>query len=99
MNSGLTVKQIDLLKKIFIQNEINVSAVKFFGSRATGSYKDSSDLDLVIFAKVKDKTIDKLWTVLYESSLPFKVDICAYHSIKSAALKEHIDSFAKPLFN
>lgn len=99
MSSGLTEKQINLLKKIFIQNKININTVKVFGSRATGSYKDFSDLDLVIFAEVKDKTIDKLWTILYESSLPFKVDIYAYHSIKSAALKEHIDSFAKPLFN
>ena len=97
MNSGLTEKQITLLKEILIKNGMNIHTVKIFGSRATGNYKDYSDIDLVFFGEVNEKKLNKLWTILYESSLPFKVELYAYHSIKSGALKQHIDSFSKPL--
>ena len=96
---GLTHRQINLLKKIFAENDVDLNKVKIFGSRATENYKENSDIDLVVFDNILESKIDTLWTIFHESSIPYKVDICAYNFIKSYALKEHIDLFSKPIFN
>ena len=75
-----------------------VESVALFGSRATGTYKSYSDIDLVLYGKLDEATLDRLWTCFQESSLPYKVDVKAYEMIHHPPLKEHIDRFARPLF-
>ena len=60
---GLTEKQIAILKKIFVDNKINLAKIKIFGSRATETYKENSDIDLVVFGDILEKKIDRLWTI------------------------------------
>ena len=69
-----------------------------FGSRATGLYKPNSDIDMVIYGSVDEKTINRISTLFNDSYLPLKVDIHAYNLISYQPLKEHIDNNALPLF-
>lgn len=94
---GLTHRQMDVLKKIFSDSQISTADIKVFGSRAMGTYLPHSDVDLVIFGAITQKEINRLWTLFAESSIPNKIDICAYQLIKTPALKKHIDTFAQPL--
>ena len=97
INHGLQKQQLDIIKNICKQFANSIDRVSLFGSRATGSYKDYSDIDIVIYGDISDKDIDCLWTYFNESSLPYKVDINAYHLITYQPLKNHIDRYGKTL--
>ena len=97
-NHGLNKKQLDIIKKNINQYVSNVTQVNLFGSRAIGNYKDYSDIDLVLYGDIDDKDCNKLWTIFYESALPYKVDIINYKNIVCIPMKRHIDTYSKILF-
>ena len=86
------------MKSILHECPAPVESVSLFGSRATGTYKSNSDIDLVLYGDIDSASIDRLWTLFHESSLPYKVDITAYQLTNYPPLKAHIDSLAKVLF-
>ena len=97
INHGLQQNQLELIKNICKNFASHIDKVSFFGSRATGAYKDYSDIDIVLYGDISDKDIRNLWTQFYESSLPYKVDITAYHLTYYKPLKDHIDN-SRPRF-
>lgn len=99
LDHGLSENQLQIIKETLENIAPAVESVSVFGSRATGSYKSYSDIDLVLYGDLGEETIDRLWTCFHESSLPYKVDITAYNLVRHPPLKEHIDRFAKPLFS
>ena len=88
---GLTLRQIGIIKEILAPYSSRITRVDLFGSRAVGNYDEHSDIDMVLHGNVDEKTIDRLWTLFHESSLPYKVDVKHYESIKYSPLKRHID--------
>jgi len=98
MNHGLNDSCLKIIRKIFMENSQNINSVAVFGSRATGSYRTNSDIDLVIYGKISEQENVRIYTCFLESMLPYKVDITTYDHINYAPLKRHIDQFAKPLF-
>ena len=91
MDTGLTVRDMNTLRTIFINFPV-VEQVKLFGSRVKGNYKKGSDIDLAIMNPGVDHTIiSKLSSAFYESSLPYFVDIVNYATLKLPLLKQHID--------
>ena len=99
IDHGLKQKQLELIKDILKQFAPSIDGVYLFGSRANETYKSYSDIDLVIYGKLSEKMMDRLWTCFYESSLPYKVDINAYHLVNYPPLKEYIDQNKKLLFS
>lgn len=99
-NHGLTPAHLTVIRDILSPWANVIERVAVFGSRATGRYKTYSDIDLVIYGHgIEQKTIDRLWTLFSESSLPYKVDIVAYELINEAPFKAHIDQFNQTLFS
>lgn len=96
--SGLTQKQLDTIRGILMPYHSHIDSVALFGSRATGKYRNNSDIDMVLFGNIDEEIIDRLRTLFDESDLPVKVDIKAYDLIDYPPLKEHIDKVVKPLF-
>lgn len=94
---GLSEKQINLIKSIVTEFAPAVESVSIFGSRATGSHRSYSDIDMVLYGNVEERTVDRLWTCFHESSLPYKVDLVGYNLVEYPPLKIHIDQFAKVL--
>ena len=99
IDHGLSAAQLRLLQTILEDRAPAAESVSLYGSRASGTYRSYSDIDLVLFGDVAEETIDRLWTCFHESSLPCKVDVNAYHLISYPPLKAHIDRCAKPLFS
>ncbi len=95
---GLSESQLQTLKIIIQQCPSVVEKVFVFGSRASATYKDYSDIDLVVHGSISEADIDRLWTLFNDCNLPYKVDIKAYHLIHHLPLKRHIDQFSKVLF-
>ena len=74
-----------------------IKTVIVFGSRAKGTYKSGSDIDLVIMdIGVGDSVLLKLNEVFSDSSLPYFVDLICYPALENSALKEHIDRVGIP---
>ena len=66
---------------IAITKQINPQAIYVFGSRATQSYHDDSDLDLLVIAPSDDRPIDrriKLHRLLREYDRKIGLDILVY---------------------
>ncbi len=99
IDHGLNKKQLQSIQSIISDYVSVIDKVVIFGSRATGTYKNYSDIDLVLYGKIEEKIVDRLWTNFYESNLPYKVDIHSYELIKSSPLKNHIDTVGKVLFD
>jgi len=90
---GLTQKELEILKSVFEKfDEIN--EVILFGSRALGTHKKSSDIDLAIKGKVDINTLSKLkYTLEEETILPYFFDVIIYDNLENQELKKHIDEF------
>ena len=97
IDHGLSNKQLILIRDIIREFAPGVESVSLFGSRADGSHKSYSDIDMVLYGNIEESTVDRLWTCFHESNLPYKVDLVAYCLVRYPPLKAHIDRFAKTL--
>ena len=95
---GLSQKHLETIKRVLAPWAEHIAQVDLFGSRATGSYRPNSDVDLVLHGDLPEKHIDRLWTLFHESNLPFSVDVKGYESITYLPLKMHVDRVRKLLF-
>lgn len=92
MKYGLSEKQLQDIETILAAWP-DIDSVWLFGSRALGSYKEASDIDLAIKGHLEPKTLIRLKDAFEDSNLPFFVDLVAYADITEPALKKHIDDF------
>ncbi len=97
-NHGLSKENVQIIKRIISNCIKNVEKVALFGSRAKGTFKKYSDIDLVLYGDVTEQNINRLWTEFSYSILPYKVDICLYKNIHYLPFKRHIDEVAEILF-
>ena len=88
---GLTQKELEILKEVF-KNFDNITQIILFGSRALGTHKKASDIDLAIKGDVDINTLSKLKYILEEeTNLPYFFDIVIYDNLENEELKKHID--------
>ncbi len=67
-----------------------------YGSRAKGTFKPGSDIDLTLFGDGLDLTIlGRIATRLDESPIPYMVDLSLFDRLDSAQLREHIARVGK----
>ncbi len=93
--SDAAIDEILLLTKRFPE----IEKVILFGSRAKGTYKPGSDIDLVISGDaVSYSIVNELSYLLNEESiLPYYFDLLNLSEITSAALHEHISKYGVQL--
>ena len=99
MNHGITQNDLQTIKNILASNCQNIEKVCLFGSRATGRFTKTSDIDLVLYGDISEQESDRIYTCFYESMIPHKVDIVAYQHIAHPPLKKQIDKEMKRLFS
>jgi predicted nucleotidyltransferase len=93
MRFGLNDIQFEQIVGI-ISNYPEIQQALIFGSRADGTNKESSDVDIAIKCPVSDSiTIGKLLVDFEESSLPFFFDVVDYNKTENEKLKSHIDEY------
>ncbi len=92
---GLTQKELEILKEVFKKFD-NIKEVILFGSRALGTHKTASDIDLAIKGNVDINTLSKLkYTLEEDTILPYFFDIVIYDNLENMELKKHIDGVGK----
>ena len=95
---GLTDRDIRTLFGIFHKYQ-EVKSVYLYGSRAKGTHKFGSDIDLAVMNKnISEKTIRAIKMELEESSLPYRVDLTNFPTLTHKALAEHIERVGVPFY-
>lgn len=99
MKYGLSTENLKIIQSILRPYSSMIDGVFLFGSRATGSYRANSDIDLILKGSIPEAIIDRLHTLFLESSLPVSVDVKSYDLLTYPPLKQHIDDAMVPLFS
>ena len=95
---GLTEKTIALVRTVFTKHS-EVQEVKIYGSRAMGSQRPNSDIDLAVWGRIDRRVIGRISRELDELPLPYTFDVTDYASVDHAPLKQHIDEYGKNFFS
>jgi len=91
MNDGLKDKYRRTLIDILAANP-HVECVVLFGSRAMGTHRPESDIDLALYGN--ELTLDdlaKLKARIEETSIPQQVDLVLVKDVDNRALLAHIE--------
>jgi len=92
---GLSPKELEILQNVFKKFD-DIKEVILFGSRALGTHKTASDIDLAIKGNVDINTLSKLkYTLEEDTNLPYFFDVVIYENLDNLELKTHIDEFGK----
>jgi uncharacterized protein len=83
-----------------ITSERRVEGVVLYGSRAKGTYRDGSDIDLCLDAPELDySSLMRLENTLDDLLLPWKIDLAIRDRIDNPDLLDHIGRVGKLLFS
>lgn len=96
---GLSEKELSSLREVFMKFDA-IEEVILFGSRAQGTHKKASDVDLAIKGKTIDlDTLAKLkYTLEEQTNLPYFFDVVIYDKITNNALKQAIDESGEKIY-
>ncbi|MDR2085668.1 MAG: nucleotidyltransferase domain-containing protein [Dysgonamonadaceae bacterium] len=96
---GLSKRDIETIYDI-LEKYSDIHSVYLFGSRAKGTYRQGSDIDLAIINnQLSLNQIIQLKDDFENSSLPYFVDIVDYTAIKDPLLKKSIRQFGKEIYS
>jgi uncharacterized protein len=96
--TGLSEVQISRIRSVF-ESYPGIHQVVLFGSRAMGSHRYGSDIDIAVDSD--DITYDDLLNLnilIDDLNLPFKVDLIHIQRIDNADLIDHIHRVGKILY-
>ena len=88
--TGLDEEELSKLQTLF-SSYPEISKVILFGSRAKGTARKNSDIDLAVEGLESPLKIEALAMELDELPLPYHFDLQAMSTIKNRSLLEHIE--------
>lgn len=98
MPHGLSEEQISQIREK-IADFPEVDEALLFGSRAKGTQKEGSDIDLVLVGSISHKKLLSLKSSLNDLHTPYLFDVIIYSKIKKEALKKHIDRVGVSIYS
>lgn len=91
MNYGIKDDYWKRLETVFVSHK-NIEKVILYGSRAKGTNRMYSDVDIVLVSdKINNREYTNIIQEIDDLLLPFIFDISVYHSIKDSNLIESIN--------
>jgi proline iminopeptidase len=95
---GLSARIRDDFIQIF-ERYPQIERVLIFGSRAKGSARPGSDIDLAVCApQMTDLEFAQLWNAIDDLPLVFKVDLLHWDRLANAPLKDKIRREGHPFY-
>ena len=67
-----------------------IKSARLFGSRAKGSFKRYSDIDLCIYGDLSSEVVNSLKDDLEELYIIYRFDVVHFESLANQALQNHI---------
>lgn len=90
MPYGLTDNELRQLYDIFA-NHPHVGQAILYGSRAKGTYKPFSDVDITLVGhELTREDLNSILLAIDDLLLPYQVDLSILHKLKNEALIDHI---------
>jgi predicted nucleotidyltransferase len=86
---GLPDSAIEKINNIFSAHG-TVEKTILYGSRAKGTHKNGSDIDLTLLGGIVFQELLRIETELDDLRLPWMIDLSIYEHIDNPALIEHI---------
>jgi uncharacterized protein len=91
MKYGLPGAAIEKIKAVFASTP-EVTKVVLYGSRAKGSYKPGSDIDLTMYGQALNTALcGEIAEKLDELLLPYMIDLSVFAELKHPELEAHIE--------
>jgi predicted nucleotidyltransferase len=90
MDTGLNIDTTSKICSIF-KNFPQIEQAILYGSRALGTFKSGSDIDITLLGK--ELTQDLIWNIaqaLDDILLPYVIDLSLFNTLDNTELKEHI---------
>lgn len=87
---GLDERSFSLVHDVLARYQ-HIDNVRVFGSRAKGTQRPESDIDLVVYGDLDDLDAMSILRELDELPLPYQFDVHVYSRITYRPLREHID--------
>ncbi len=88
---GLPLAAVEKIRRIFASHT-EVERSVLYGSRAKGSCKNGSDIDLTMYGDdLNHSLLLKILDELDELLLPWMIDLSIFRQIDNASLREHIE--------
>ncbi len=94
---GLPARDIEAIRGI-LRNHPTVEQAILYGSRAKGTHRPGSDIDLTLTGDLDYQELLALETELDDLLLPWKMDISLRSQIDKPDLLDHIDRVGTPLY-
>jgi uncharacterized protein len=94
MKTGLSDKSLQAIAKVVYSYE-RVQEAKIFGSRAMGTFRAGSDIDICLIGEeLTLSDLNRISSELDELNIPEMIDLVNFRTIKNENLIEHIKTYA-----
>ena len=91
MPYGLKDSELTNLKALFAKND-RLERVILYGSRAKGTYKPFSDVDITLVGReLTHSDLNRMILDIDDLLLPYMFDISIFHTLKNPDLIDHIN--------
>ncbi len=98
MNFGLKKEVIERIGAVF-SNFPEINEIIIYGSRAKGTQKEGSDIDLTFKGNLLNlEVLNKISSKLDDLLLPYTFDLSVFHQIDNPDLIEHINRVGKVFY-
>ena len=95
---ALSPGEMEQIRSVFRRHP-EVTAVRLFGSRAKGTHRPQSDLDLAVWGNVDALGAQAIAAELDELPLPYHYDVLPFAAIQLQALRDHIERVGIEVFS
>ena len=89
MKFGLAAEDVARIRAVF-EKYSPIEKVILYGSRAKGSHRQGSDIDVTLFGPLTLTILNQIRNDLDDLNLPYTFDLSIYSQIDNADLLEHI---------
>jgi len=98
MEYGLKQQEIECIQKVFYSFP-EVEKAILYGSRAKGSFKPTSDIDISLKGtELNIGIVNQISWLLDDLLMPYTFDLSNFHQINNPALIEHIERIGKVIY-
>jgi predicted nucleotidyltransferase len=88
---GLSEQTIERINSVFAQHPVVEKAV-LYGSRAKGTHKPGSDIDLTLYGEgISPQEQGRILDALEELDLPYSIDLSVFSRLSHVPLRDHIE--------
>ena len=98
MNHGLSEQTISAIRGVLTAFP-QVEKAVLYGSRAKGTFKTGSDIDLTLFGgELTDRILSRIYWALDDLLLPYKIDLSRFQDLRHPGLIDHIQRVGLPIY-